>query len=363
MKITIFDMLTVLVILPVAITCIYYWFLALYALTGRGSSVVCKGEAVNTFAIVIPAHNEEGVIADTLQSCSRIDYPADKFSIYVIADNCTDNTTLIAKEYGVVCYERNDPIKIGKGHALAWAFEHILPQGHDAFLIIDADCSVDTHALRVFDQQLQNGALVLQANDVASNPDASPMSYAVAVGNLIENDLFYAPKSALGLAVFLRGTGMVFHRNILLKYPWKAHSIVEDAEYTINLLRHGIKVRFVQNVKVSSAFPVTQKQLNIQRNRWASGNLSFGKKQAIRLLAEGLFQKKLLLADAGFTFLVLSRPLILVGLFLAIVISYLNWVVQFSMSSMVCGIVAISLFVILSAYFILGIICLGLTWH
>ena len=120
---------------------------------------------------------------------------------------------------------------------------------------------------------LRIGDRLLQANDAASNPDVNSMSYAVAVGNLIENELFYAPKSDLGMAVFLRGTGFVLHRDILEDFPWQAHSIAEDMEYGINLIKSKIRIRFVPEVKVSSNFPVQQDQLSIQRIRWA-GRLS-----------------------------------------------------------------------------------------
>lgn len=358
-----FDLVTILVLFPAVLACFYYWFLAIYAFYGKEKRNAIKDESIHSFAIIIPAHNEGSVITETLKSCAQIDYPSNKFQVFVIADNCTDNTAEIARNNGVICYERQDDVNIGKGFALSWAFEHVLPKKFDGLIVIDADCSVDAHALREFDQRFKDGDSVLQANDVASNPDASPMSYAVAVGNLIENDLFYAPKSRLGLAVFLRGTGMVFHRDILLRFPWKAHSIVEDVEYTLNLLRHNIPVRFVQNVKVRSAFPVTQEQLNVQRTRWASGNLNFGKKHVLKLILEGVHQRKLVISDAGFTFLILSRPLLLAQIVSALIISGISWWTTGSIITASLFIVAGSIFFLLSAYLGLGIIFLGITRH
>jgi len=363
MKISIFDIISmILLILPV-FACLYYWLLALYTFTFKSENKKVYNEPVHSFAIVIPAHNEETVISKTLESCLKLDYPSDKFNIYVIADNCTDHTAMIVNQYGVNCYERHNDIKIGKGFALSWAFERILPEEHDCFLIIDADCTVEPHALRVFDQYFQGGDCALQANDVSSNPDDSPMSYAVAVGNVIENDLFYAPKSKLGLSVFLRGTGMVFHRDTLLQFPWTAHSVAEDVEYTLNLIRHDVKIQFVQNVKVRSAFPATPEQLNVQRTRWASGNLSFAKKQTLKLLIEGVVQRNIMLMDAGCTFLVLSRPLVISASFLACVASYANWLSSGSLFSAVCLGSAVTTLFCLIAYFSLGIIILGITWN
>lgn len=358
------DIFTLILLWPAGLACSYYWFLAVYSLMTRPpKSVYYNDVPQNTFAIIIPAHNEECVIAATIKSCLEMDYHPGKFEIFVIADNCTDKTAEIAKENCVICLERNDEVNIGKGYALSWAFERILPMGFDGLMVIDADCTVDKHALREFDKQFCIGYQALQANDVASNPDDSPMSYVVAVGNVIENDLFYSPKSDLGLAVFLRGTGMVFHRDLLMKFPWSAHSIVEDVEYTLNLLRHGQKVKFVKNVKVSSAFPVTQEQLNVQRTRWGSGNLSFGKKNALKLLIEGLVHRKIMVMDAGFTFLVLSRPLVIAEIVLVCVVSAVNWLIHDSLFSTVCFSTAVSILFCFVGYLGLGILMLGVNSH
>ena len=359
-----FEFLIIIFLCPGVLACLYYWFLAVYSLT---SSISTPGDDLdapsNNFAIIIPAHNEEAVIAITIKSCLEQDYPFDKFKIFVIADNCTDATAKIAEDNKVACLVRKDERDIGKGHALSWAFSHILPQGFDGIVVLDADCIIDKHALREFDKYFHAGNLVLQANDVASNPDDSPMSYAMAVGNVIENDLFYAPKSDLGLSVFLRGTGMVFHRDLLTQFPWKAHSIVEDVEYTLILLRHGYQIKFVKNVKVRSSFPVTREQLNVQRTRWACGNLSFGKKNALNLFFEGLVNKNLRVMDAGFTFFVLSRPLVIAEIILACTVSGIYWLIDGGLLGGVYFGIAISALLSFIGYFGLGILLLGINIH
>lgn len=358
------EILTFILLCPAVLACLYYCFLAGYSLKNSNpQNVAYEEEPQNNFAIIIPAHNEESVIAKTLKSCKVMEYPSDKFKIFVVADNCTDKTADIVKENGVTCLERNDRVNIGKGYALSWAFDLVLSMGFDGFVVIDADCVVDIHALQEFDKYFRDGYQALQANDVASNPDDSPMSYVVAVGNVIENDLFYAPKSDLGLSVFLRGTGMVFHRDLLMKFSWGAHSIVEDVEYSLNLLRQGQKVKFVKNVKVRSAFPVTLEQLNIQRTRWARGNLSFGKKNALKLLFEGVVQRKVMLMDAGFTFLVLSKPLVIAEMILTCLVSAANWFNHVSLYSTVCLSLALSILFCLVGYLSLGILRLGLNSH
>jgi cellulose synthase/poly-beta-1,6-N-acetylglucosamine synthase-like glycosyltransferase len=294
--------------------CGYYLALATVALAARRRKQGSRGCAVHDFAIVIPAHNEEAVIAHTLISCAALQYPEEKVTVYVVADNCTDRTARIAAVRGAICLERNDPSHPGKGYALEWAFQQIAPERHDAFVVLDADCVLDPWALQRFDQCLTNGARVLQANDVAANPDSSAISYVASVANRLENDFFYAPKSRIGSAVFLRGTGMVLHRDVLERYPWRARSIVEDLVYSVDLLRGGASIRFVDDVCVRSEFPAAGKQLRVQRSRWIGGNLAVARLHALPLIVDGVQRRQWRLIDAGWTLLVSMRSFVLIHL-------------------------------------------------
>ena len=72
------------------------------------------------FMAIVPAHNEEKVLANLLESLNNQDYDKNLLDIYVIADNCTDRTVEIAKEYGAIVYQRFDEKNKTKGHALNW---------------------------------------------------------------------------------------------------------------------------------------------------------------------------------------------------------------------------------------------------
>uniref|UniRef100_UPI003FF0909D glycosyltransferase n=1 Tax=Candidatus Merdicola sp. TaxID=3085652 RepID=UPI003FF0909D len=54
------------------------------------------------FMAIIPAHNEEAVVGNLVESLKNQDYPKDLYDFYVIADNCTDNTAKIAREKGAI---------------------------------------------------------------------------------------------------------------------------------------------------------------------------------------------------------------------------------------------------------------------
>src|SRR5437763_9653584 len=73
------------------------------------------------FAILIPAHNEEVLLGPLLESLYQLAYPKDRYSVYVVSDNCTDSTASVARSTGWVhVYERFHNVKRSKGYALEW---------------------------------------------------------------------------------------------------------------------------------------------------------------------------------------------------------------------------------------------------
>jgi cellulose synthase/poly-beta-1,6-N-acetylglucosamine synthase-like glycosyltransferase len=306
------------------------------------------------FAVVVPAHDEEGNMAATLSSLETLDYPGDMYEVVVVADNCTDATAAEVRSRGVRCLERHDPGHPGKGHALEHAFDMLLPEGFDAFVVIDADTVADADILRILDARLARGEKAVQVRYGVLNPEASPLTAMLAVGNSMENDLFSKGKEVLGLTVFLRGNGMCLSADLLREHPWRAHSVAEDTEYGIMLARARVRVGYAGNVQVRAAVPQTLDQLRTQRVRWASGNSKLSRLHSVKLLMQGVVTRDLLLADTGWSLLVRSKPLLLLlSLFAAIL----------ALAGMVPAVPGLAPAAGLTAYFAAGVVRAGLSWR
>lgn len=354
-RMTLLHGLCLALLIPPALACGYYLILAVVALLSRPRVPSPGGPPQTRFAIVIPAQNEEAGIAAALRSCGELDYPADLVRAIVVADNCTDATAAIARRHGAVVLERQDSDFRGKGHALAWALPQVLADRPDAVVLLDADCAVDPQALRAFAARLAAGQRVVQARVVTANPDASPVSYAAAVGNLLENDLFYAPKDRLGGAVFLRGTGMAFARSVLEIHAWDAFSVAEDSEYTLTLLRAGVAVRWAGEVTVRSDAAASVAQLRVQRRRWAAALSGPGGPNGAAMSWR--------LIDARLTRLVMSRPLVLGATLLAAAASCACFVWRPDAASAVLATAGLTVVALQGLYVLLGVIRLGITPH
>lgn len=276
------------------------------------------------FAILIPAHNEEAVITQCLKSIQNLNYYEQLYQTFVIADNCSDATAEVAKEYPVTVWERHDSEKRGKGFALAWALARLNLNDFDAVVILDADCMVQENLLLAFNQRLLSGQIVLQAHDGIYNFRRNFLTYLLYLGSLVENSLFYGGREVLQLSSFLRGTGMCFSAAVLQKYAWESFSETEDLEFSLKLLVEGIRVNLVPETGVLAIQPTKLQAAYTQKKRWAKGTFSLIRRNFAKLLGQGIRKWKFGPVEAAFALLLLSRPLLLylnlLGIFLALAI-------------------------------------------
>ena len=70
---------------------------------------VPRTDKINRFGLIIPARNEEEVVAGLIESIKKNDYPQDMLQVFVIAHNCSDRTAEIAREHGATVYEYKAP--------------------------------------------------------------------------------------------------------------------------------------------------------------------------------------------------------------------------------------------------------------
>jgi len=251
---------------------------------------------------MIPAHNEECGLEDTLHSLSRLAYPSDRYQVVVIADRCTDATAEVATRLKVLCLERSDG-QPGKGAALDWAIQEAgkAKIGYDAVVIVDADTISDLQLLSAFADGLQAGYQVQQGYNYICNPWASPFTRIIAVTGVLRNGRYYAGKTVLGLPGMLTGTGMCLSRNILDRYGWTAFSVGEDYEFSVELLLSGEHIHFNPFAKTFAKESQNLKQASRQRLRWASGRYYVMGNKVWAMVRQGVRTGAFSLIDAAVT--------------------------------------------------------------
>ena len=250
------------------------------------------GEATHHFVLLVPAHNEEQLLPALLANISQLAYPRHRFTLVVVADNCTDQTAALARAAGAMVYERVDRVQIGKGYALQW----LLAQLHadnitfDAAVILDADSVVSPNFLQVMAAQLTKGARAIQAHYAVLNPHRTwVMSLRAAALALIH---YVRPlgRTVLGGSVGLKGNGMVFHRTLLAEHQWSA-SVTEDIEYHMSLVLAGERVYFAPDATVWAEMPGTLQGSHTQNVRWEQGRFQLARQYVPPLLKAAISRR------------------------------------------------------------------------
>lgn len=282
-----------------ALVASYLVVLTLAALLGRAAGPPA-GPASRRFALAIPAHNEAALIGRLLASLRELDYPEDRFQVYVVADNCTDGTASLARSMGARVHERFDDSLQGKGFALRWLLERIRAdeQRHDAFVVLDADSVVAPNFLRRMDARLEAGSQVIQAYYSVLNAGASPLATLRYAALAALHYLRPLGRSALGLSCGLKGNGMCFSAPVLERFAWRWFALAEDVEFHLALVREGVRVDFAPETWVRADMPVTFAQAASQNARWERGRLELLRRQVPSLLGDGVRRRSLLRLDA-----------------------------------------------------------------
>ena len=157
------------------------------------------------FMAILPAHNEEMVIGNLIDSLNNQDYDKELLDIYVIADNCTDNTAKIAKEHGAIVYERFDEEHKTKGYALDWFLKQKIKENadYDAFFIFDADNIVDKNFTKNMNKKLCQGEEVVQGYRDIKNPTDSWVTAGYALFYWTMHRMYHLARYNIGLSTLL----------------------------------------------------------------------------------------------------------------------------------------------------------------
>jgi cellulose synthase/poly-beta-1,6-N-acetylglucosamine synthase-like glycosyltransferase len=305
----------------VFLTGCYYFGVFFYCRIKRARDKPPYYQPCKSFALIIPAHNEEMVIGQVIDSLKKQNYPKQLYDIFVVADNCTDTTAAIAHHHGATVFERYDSEKKGKGHALEWIFAKLytMEDRYDAISVFDADNLVSPNYLSEMNNQLCSGHKVVQGYIDSKNPFDSWITCSYTIAFWLSNFLFQLPRSFLGLCCGLCGTGFCIDMSVLKEIGWGATCLTEDLEFTMKLALNDMKVAWAHNAVVYDEKPLTLPQSWRQRKRWMQGHADCAARFFIPLIKKAVKSKDLIALDCA---LYLLQPIkyVFVGL-----VSVLLW--------------------------------------
>lgn len=272
----------------------YYNFLSIWGLKMHREKNKDK-QPSKRFALVVAAHNESAVIQHIIENLNDIDYPREYYDVFVIADNCKDNTAEISRNAGAIVYERFNQVERGKGYALKEFFEKVLFENsdkYDAVAVFDADNLVSRNFLKKMNNELLDGHKVMQCYLDTKNPDDNWITLSYALSYWIMNRAFQLARKRLGLSAAIGGTGFCIELNTLKELGWDALSLTEDLEFTMKCILRDIQVVWVHEAKIYDEKPLTFKASYRQRLRWLQGHWDCAYKYTIPLLKKFIKERK-----------------------------------------------------------------------
>ena len=271
------------------------------------------------FMAIIPAHNEEKVIANLVESLKNQNYNKELYDIYVIADNCTDKTAQIAKKSGAIVYERFDEEHKTKGYALQWFLQQKIEEDapYDAFCIFDADNIVDVNFLKAMNKKLCQGEDVVQGYRDIKNPSDSWVTAGYAIFYWTMNRFYHLARYNIGLSPLINGTGFMVRFDVVKPEGWNTKTLTEDIEFSLKRIIQGKKLGWATDAIVFDEQPVGFKQSWSQRSRWTIGHIQC-LQEYTKPLAVAVKDNKTIMNFDGLLYMLGSIPMFVFTLLLLV---------------------------------------------
>ncbi|MBQ9117879.1 MAG: glycosyltransferase family 2 protein [Clostridia bacterium] len=228
--------------------------------------------------IVVSARNEQNVLPNLIKSIQANDYPKELVTIFVIADNCTDDTAKVCREMGCVVVERNDLEHIGKGFALHYLFTklhteeeyaHLVP---DAYIVVDADNLLTSNYITEMNKAFDSGYEMVSSYRNSKNFGESWISSGYAYWFLHDSRHLNNGRMFFHNSCAMMGTGFLISTNVVKEFDnWKFFSLTEDVECSVEYALSGKKMGYCSTAEFFDEQPTKFKQSWKQRERWAKG--------------------------------------------------------------------------------------------
>ena len=228
------------------------------------------------YGICIAARNEEKVIGNLLDSINKQDYPKDLYTIFVVADNCTDKTAEVARKKGAIVYERFDDEHRTKGFALQFLFKNIKKdygiKSFEGYFIFDADNLLNSDYISKMNNAFDEGCSIITSYRNTKNFDENWISSTYALHWLRSIRYNHRARSVLHLATNIQGTGFLFS-NEIVEDGWKYTSLTEDRALTADAVAQGYEITYQDDAEFFDEQPISLKVALRQRLRWSKGHL------------------------------------------------------------------------------------------
>lgn len=258
-----------------------------YIVTGlcvlKNGKKVGKAKIKKKFACIIPARNEAEVIGNLVDSLKGQNYPDYLYDIFVVPNNCTDNTENIALEKNAKIIDCSSIETKSKGDVLRFAFDYLKKYDFDGYIIFDADNIVHPEFINKMNNILCDGYKLAQGYRDSKNPSDSWVSGSYSLHYMVQNYFLNKARMNINWSSFINGTGFMISKELIEEKGYYSNTMTEDIELSVRCTLDKEKIAFAEEAITYDEQPITFSQSWKQRERW-----SIGTNQCLKLYAKQL---------------------------------------------------------------------------
>ena len=256
----------------------FHQFIYLIIGTVKHHKIKEKQFKFHTIGIVISARNESNVIGNLIKSIRANDYPQGMVRIFVVADNCTDNTAQICRDMGCEVFERFNKEKVGKGYALNYLFTklHTEPEYAgkipEAYIVLDADNIIKPNFITEMNKVYDSGYDMVTSYRNSKNFGKNWITSGYGYWFLHEARHLNNARMMMKTCCAISGTGFLISKAVVKEFGnWSFFTLTEDIQCSTTYAITGRRVAYCGTAELYDEQPDTFKQSWRQRERWAKG--------------------------------------------------------------------------------------------
>lgn len=253
---------------------VYYVVTGIFALVNNKKNKIRRYKAKHKFAVIIAARNESKVIGHLIDSLNKQDYPKELYDVYVVPNNCTDDTKEEVIKHNAKVIECDDQVA-SKGEVLKFAFDFFKQNyyDYDAYIIFDADNIVHPKFVRRMNDALCAGFKVAQGYRDSKNPSDTWISSCYSLFYWVQNYFFNQARMNMGWSSSINGTGFMVAKEVLDRNGFNTVTMTEDIEFAAQCAINNERIALVKEAITYDEQPLTFKESWKQRKRWSVGTL------------------------------------------------------------------------------------------
>lgn len=252
-----------------------------------------KSEKNGRIAYIIPAHNEASVIFNTVKDLmENQEYPKELYDVYVIADNCTDDTAALAEAAGARVLVHNDenPEHRMAAYPVQFAVDYLMKleeEPYDFILRIDADNHVNKEFSSLMNDAFQSGVDLARSYEGSINATQNFYTKACSLFYIFDSRYGSRVRERIGIAAHINGSGSMMSMKMLKECGgFDALSISEDAEFNFNRMLEGYKGHYVEDAVCYEDMPSSFRDTLNRNRRIGSGSMKLLKTKLLKMLGK-----------------------------------------------------------------------------